>query len=231
MNFSESFQKKLHSFKMIFFQAWFFPYYAITPFHYRYADFGLHTRNVKLERPKVQTKDGRILQGPDMKRVVLREPKLRLVTDTFGYVSLFPLLLRVLRPDSPHLKQILTDLTNEDLLWTPYGLRSLAKNAPLYMVRNTEHDPPYWRGAVWLNVNFLCLDALHYYAETPGPHRDFAFEVYGKLRSGLVSNVLRQFRQTGYLWEHYNDATGAGEGTHPFTGWTSLVLLMMSENY
>lgn len=32
-----------------------------------------------------------------------------------------------------------------------------SRSASLYQRRNTEHDPPYWRGAIWINVNYLAV--------------------------------------------------------------------------
>ena len=111
-------------------------------------------------------------------RHVNSDPQLGFV-NAHGYVSLFPFLLQILSPESEKLGTIsitifnfsklhssgiiINSLTNPDLLYTPYGLRSLSKNSPLYMKKNTEHDAPYWRGPIWININFLAVRALHHY--------------------------------------------------------------------
>lgn len=87
------------------------------------------------------------------------------------YVSLFPMLLRLIPPDAPQLGATLTHLRNPAHIWSDYGLRSLSKSASLYHARNTEHDPPYWRGPIWMNINYLACAALHYYGSTDGPYR------------------------------------------------------------
>lgn len=113
---------------------------------------------------------------------------------------------------------IINSLTNPDLLYTPYGLRSLSKNSPLYMKKNTEHDAPYWRGPIWININYLAIRSLHHYKSVEGPHQKLASDVYKLLRENVVNNVLRQYARTGYVWEQYNDKTGEGQGCKPFTG-------------
>ncbi|CAH1118742.1 unnamed protein product [Phaedon cochleariae] len=194
-----------------------------------YADYGLHTDAVKLTRPTPLPRSQN--RNLEMRRSVLKTPEHRLVDSTFGYVGLFPFLLHLVRPDSPKLGRILQDLRNPELLWTPFGLRSLSKSSPLYMRRNTEHDPPYWRGQIWINVNFLALRALHHYARVEGPYRVKAQSVYGELRENVVGNVMRRYFETGFVWEQYNDRTGEGSGCKPFTGWSALVVLMMGERY
>ena len=81
------------------------------------------------------------------------------------YVSLYPLLMRLLAPDSPHLGTQLRSLKDPNSLWTDYGLRSLAKSSSLYSTYNTQHDPPYWRSPIWVNINYLTLAALKHYAQ------------------------------------------------------------------
>ncbi|XP_068230220.1 mannosyl-oligosaccharide glucosidase [Palaemon carinicauda] len=186
-----------------------------------YMDYGLHTDSAELKK---------LSERADMKRIVHDDPKLKFI-DSFGYVSFFPLFLQIIDPYSAKLGKVLDDLRQPDLLWTSYGLRSLAKNSPFYKKRNTEHDPPYWRGAIWINMNFLAIRALHHYSSVDGPHRDLAREIYVNLRGNVVKNVLREYKRTGYLWEHYSDKNGRGEGCRPFTGWSALVVLIMGETF
>lgn len=194
-----------------------------------YADYGNHTKFVKLEwvrtrnepnAPRKLVRRVKSKQGPSLKYV-----------DEFGYISLFPFLLKILEPQSPKLAIILNDMRNSEKLWTDYGLRSLSTTAPSYDKYNTEHDKPYWRGPIWMNINFLAVKALHYYANTDGPHRELAGKIYKELRSNLINNLFRQYQLTGYIWEQYDDKTGKGQGCYPFTGWSALINLIMAEKY
>ncbi|KAJ8704064.1 hypothetical protein PYW07_013358 [Mythimna separata] len=192
-----------------------------------YADFGLHTDAVKLVRQQPKSPN----EGARVVRSVAAPPQPRLVTSAFGYVSLFPMLLKVLKPDSEKLGKILEDLDKPDLLWSPYGLRSLSKSAPLYMKRNTEHDPPYWRGQIWIPINYLALSSLKHYAKSDGPYRARAAELNARLRDNVVRNILNEYKRTGYLFEQYSGEDGKGSGCKPFNGWTALVVLIMADEY
>ena len=64
-----------------------------------------------------------------------------------------------------------------------------------------------------------------------GPSQSEASSIYTSLRANLVNNIMSEYHRTGYIWENYNDKTGQGKGTHPFTGWSALVVLMMAEKY
>ena len=197
--------------------------------HKAYCDYGNHTKFTALELRPVSNQPGapkhvvRVIkskQGPSLKFIPV-----------YGYISLFPFLIKLLDPTSPKLKQILDDLRRPELLWTEFGLRSIAKNDAFYMKRNTEHDPPYWRGPIWINLNYLAVSALHHYGNTEGPYMKLSLEIYQQLRLNLISNIFNNYRATGYIWEQYNDKTGSGQGCYPFTGWSALVTLMMAEVY
>jgi mannosyl-oligosaccharide glucosidase len=40
-----------------------------------------------------------------------------------------------------------------------------------------------------------------------------------------------RYTRTGFFWEQYDDKTGQGRRSHPFTGWTALILAIMAEEY
>jgi len=191
-----------------------------------FADWGLHTEDVKLVSEK-HTLDN----GDDDDRLIRQvnsPPKLQYVPH-YGYLSLFPLIMKLIPNESPILEQQIAHLRKESELWTPFGLRSLSTSSSLYNQYNTQHDPPYWRGPVWINMNFLVLRALRGYQQQGGPYAEHAGRTADDLRSALLNNLVGQYSQRGYLYEQYDDISGNGKGCHPFTGWTALLTLIAGE--
>ncbi|KAG0605933.1 hypothetical protein M758_9G099500 [Ceratodon purpureus] len=196
----------------------------------RYYDYGFHTEEVKLQQRNFVDPQTGYMQS-EMERVVLKPPVLGWVPH-YGYNSLFPMLMDILPLDSLMFENQLQLLHNESNLWTNFGLRSLATTSSLYMERNTEHDAPYWRGPVWMNINYLVLSALDRCSKVEGQHSSRCNEMYSQLRANLIRNVVKRYHESGYLWEQYDNANkGKGKGSHPFTGWTSLILLIMGDLY
>lgn len=193
-----------------------------------YADYGIHTDDVRLENVKgVQ----------DSVRIVGRQnpPKWRFVDSHIGYNALFPMFFRLVK-NSQRLNAILDlieginnkSTENISLLTKSCGLRSLSKSSPLYKVRNTMHDPPYWRGSVWINMQYLACSSLFYYANLPEdtestyanndeyenlePIRYLDFKtkqrcnrLYDKIRNDVIQCVYKEWKRTGYVWEQYED--------------------------
>ncbi|THU99363.1 glycoside hydrolase [Dendrothele bispora CBS 962.96] len=144
-----------------------------------------------------------------------------------GYLSLFPFMLSLLSPSSPHLGATLDILRDPEHLWSPYGIRSLSASHPEF-----GQGENYWKGPIWIQMNYLVLKALHgTYVEQEGPYQSRAQEIYKELRKNVIDNVLKEYERTGYVWEQYDALSGEGRRSHPFTGWTSLVTLIITEKY
>lgn len=193
-----------------------------------YFDFGNHTEKVRLRWHEIK-------DGNTMKRVLVREtleaPQPTLVPHV-GYVSLFPFMMGIIPFESSILGKQLDLISNRSTLWTDYGLRSLSKTSSMYMKYNTEHDAPYWRGSIWINMNYMILSALHHYSLEDGPYKARAATLYEELRTNLIRNIVKNYYDSGFLWEQYDQKKkGKGKGAHPFTGWTSLLVLIMAEDY
>lgn len=73
-----------------------------------------------------------------------------------GYISIFPLLLGLVPKDSPHLGSLLDMMSDPSHLWSDYGLRSLSKSDEFY-----SQGENYWRGPIWINMNYLALSSLY----------------------------------------------------------------------
>lgn len=144
-----------------------------------------------------------------------------------GYVTLMPFIHRLIPAKATMpLYSVLLQLYNPKKLWTPYGIRSLAKDDAFFHKRED-----YWRGNIWININYLILEALMHYGsdtEVDNDVRMMANEIYIKLRKNLVENIYNEYNRTGMFWEQYKEQTGEGQRTKHFSGWTSLVILMMS---
>lgn len=186
-----------------------------------FLDYGLHSDDVGLQRHNFPV-EGQIQEITY--RIVHSPPTLSLVP-CFGYVSLFPLLLRLLPHKSEELGRQLKMLQDPQLLWTDFGLRSVSPHCSLYRKYNTAHDPPRWRGSIWLNVNYLALMALRHYKDESGPWAAQASKAHYALRRALLKNLAAEYAEWGYLSEQYDDVTGRGFGSHPYSGWTALAAL------
>src|SRR5277367_479346 len=73
-----------------------------------------------------------------------------------GYISIFPLLLGLVPVDSTHLGALLDMMSSPSHLWSDYGLRSLSKSDEFY-----SQGENYWRGPIWVNMNYLALSSLY----------------------------------------------------------------------
>jgi mannosyl-oligosaccharide glucosidase len=142
-----------------------------------------------------------------------------------GYITLFPLLLGILKADDKRIGILLDLVRNPKEMWSDFGILSLSRTD-----QNFGKDENYWRGPIWININYLLLQCLkrNYIG---GKYGEMAQVVYTELRENLFRNVYDEYKRTGFVWEQYDPSDGHGKGCHPFTGWSSLILLVMAEKY
>ncbi|CDW90142.1 mannosyl-oligosaccharide glucosidase [Stylonychia lemnae] len=151
-----------------------------------------------------------------------------------GIVNLFPVALNGFQGMIERLDDHLMFGVDTETLNSPYGLRGVS-------AQDMEYFPGtgYWRGPVWISVNYLVLRGLYkYYLDytpvnplsedgTIKTPKDF----YQQLRQKIVQVVYDNWEPQHLLYENFNDVTGKGQSSHPFSGWTTLVLLIMNERY
>lgn len=140
-----------------------------------------------------------------------------------GYVSLFPFLVGLLKPNDAKLGKTLDLIADEEHLWSAHGIRSLSKQDEFYGTGEN-----YWRSPIWMPMNYMVVKQLQTLAKQEGPYRSRARDMYMRLRQNLVDTVYKSWEETGFAWEQYNPETGAGQRTQHFTGWTSLIIKIMA---
>ena len=78
----------------------------------------------------------------ELVRRVLLEPEYKLVENVNGYANLFPLLMRILPPNSTRLAKLLGHMADPQQLWTPFGLRSISTWSSYYGSWNDKFSAP-----------------------------------------------------------------------------------------
>lgn len=144
-----------------------------------------------------------------------------------GYITILPLLLGLLEVNDSKVGAILEALEDESILRTTAGVRSLSRSDDWY-----RKGDDYWTGSVWMPFNFLTLAALkRKYGAKPGAYQARAAKTYEFLRQTILRNTMKVFEESNQFWENYSSEDGSGKSGRQFTGWTSLILLIMAEMY
>ena len=144
------------------------------------------------------------------------QSKNKIHNQNFGYPSILPLAFGMLDEDTPVFNETLNAIRYD--LDSGHGLASISMKNRHYL----ENKDAYWRGPVWININYLVLKGLReYYPSSSG--------YYDKLREDVTKTVCGNFEKKGYFYENY--IKGEGSFSYPFTGWTTLISIILAEKY
>ncbi|KAF3584112.1 hypothetical protein F2Q69_00026044 [Brassica cretica] len=176
--------------------------------HKTYLDFGNHAGKVRL-----------VIDVGRGIRVTNEEPELKKVPHV-GYASLFPFMSKIIPPHSEILEQQLDLISSNELVCSDYGLLSLAKTSFVIIISSMQlfvHDTKRSdEPTTMLERSHMDEYQLH----------DSCLP-----QTLLFSNVVGEYDKTRYIWERYDQTKGTGEGGRNFTGWSALILLIMTEDY
>lgn len=110
-------------------------------------------------------------------------------------------------------------LLNPLEFWSDYGIRTLAKNEKMYTVAETS-NPSNWQGPIWIVSTYLVFKGLINYG-----YNDNAKNI----AQNLISNMVRDINENGFLHEYYNPETGLSSIAPGFMNWNALAGLMVPE--
>lgn len=116
-------------------------------------------------------------------------------------------------------KLVKKHLCNREEFWSDYGLRTLAKNEPVYNLVETG-NPSNWQGPIWIVSTYLMFKGLLNYGY---------FEEAEQVARNLLGNLCRDLDENGALHEYYNPETGISNINLGFMNWNALAGLMVPE--
>ncbi len=116
------------------------------------------------------------------------------------------------------LSRILDLLDNKDWFNTPYPIPSVPAKSPNF-------DPHYdekrlWRGPVWMNTNWMIVEALFMQAEKPGVKGTKLAERCMNRAFEICEKSIELAKEHGF-WEFYDAINGQGLRINHFT-WSTL---------
>ncbi|KAG2392088.1 hypothetical protein C9374_013573 [Naegleria lovaniensis] len=145
-----------------------------------------------------------------------------------GYIGMLPICLNLER-NMTRVEQTIAKMGDPNLLFSEgHGLLSLS-----FKDENFEWSGQYWRGAIWAPFTYQCARGLYYYEKQYG--LSSAALLRKKIQNAYINNVMKHYHvednSIGAVYETYHPTDGRGFNNYPFTGWSALVVLLMSEDY
>lgn len=118
--------------------------------------------------------------------------------------------------DEKKAARLVEKLTDENVL-SPYGVRTLAANEPMYNLEKTS-NPSNWLGAIWGVSDYCVWRGLLRYGKT---------EIAEKLRKCTIDLYGKNLEKYGDFFESYNPESGEPNLNRGFLSWNLLIAEML----
>lgn len=110
-------------------------------------------------------------------------------------------------------------LLNENEFWSDFGIRTLAKNEPMYSTTEMS-NPSNWQGPIWIVSTYLVFKGVLNYGYTAEAQR---------IAENLLDLLANDIQKNGVLHEYYNPETGDSTMSPGFMNWNALAGVMLPE--
>lgn len=110
-------------------------------------------------------------------------------------------------------------IMNEDEFLSEFGLRSMAKNEPVYNTVETS-NPSNWQGPIWIVSHYIIFKGLLKYG-----YLDEAAQITANILTCLCNDL----EMNNCLHEYYNPETGKSNINSGFMNWNALAGLMVPD--
>lgn len=135
------------------------------------------------------------------------------------YSNQIPLWAEIASPEQAK-AMIEKYVLNEDKLWAPHGIRSLAKDDRFYNNDNILKPYSNWSGPIWPHVNWMFMHALMHYG-----YPEKALEVAERVTRVCLDDIEKNYM----MRENYHADTGEPLAAPNFISWNLLVVQMIEE--
>ncbi len=111
-------------------------------------------------------------------------------------------------------------LLNPEEFWSDYGLRSMAKNEPIYNTVESS-NPSNWQGPIWVVSTYIMYVSLLNYGYKAEAN---------KVAENLINTLYTDYCECGAFHEYWNPETGKSNIKVGFMNWNALICLMKTDN-
>lgn len=128
-----------------------------------------------------------------------------------AWTSFMPMYAGVATPEYAG-KLVEKHLMNPDEFYSDYGIRTMARNEPIYNTVETG-NPSNWQGPIWIVSTYLIFQGLLNYGYYPEAET---------IARNLLTMLCRDIEENGAMHEYYNPETGTSGINLGFMNWNAL---------